>query len=232
MIIYSKNLLISAYKRNEVVLDVTSGSGSLKLLENGIYKIEIVGGGGGGASALSYASSSSSDYRGNKAAASGGSGACFVGEVYCKRGTYAYTCGDGGTRSHKTVIDGSDCSAKGANGENSYIKSSNFKIIAGGGYGGSTSSGYKSNTNSATGGSGGTLNLSDNVIIANYTIKSNGFKGETATGRSTSASTNPSASTSTCLSPYTIDTTVGSGCGSSGGSGSSGKLKITFLRKR
>lgn len=71
----------SHYTPGQVLVNLTSGSTTVEILDNGIYELRLVGGGGG------------ASLFGGAKAGSGGSGSAFVGQVRLTKGTYTASAG-------------------------------------------------------------------------------------------------------------------------------------------
>lgn len=149
-LLYSQNSQI--YEPNQVIIN---GSGTINLLQDGIYNLVCAGGrgGSGGGSWRQDIVSGSTPMEYNSVTISGGTGGKFEGWIYLTKGTYTAVQGANGTSNSFYHITYSQ-SVYGTSGGASYLRNSNGTNLV-----------Y------CSGGSRGGLTITYNPNDGNYTSK-------------------------------------------------------------
>ena len=116
----------SPYTPGQVLLNLTSGSKTVEVLDNGIYELRLVGGGGGASIVTSLGGS-------------GGSGSAFVGQIRLTKGTYSASAGALGA-SQSGTNTGRAGTGGNSNFGSAYAYGATGGYYSGGGVGGSAPS--------------------------------------------------------------------------------------------
>lgn len=239
MTIYSIQLLMSGekYKPEQVILNENLGSGTINILQKGVYKIELVGAGGSTADAWSKYNTTSTDHRECRARAGGGGGGYLAATIILEKGRYDWSCGISTGNMIIKKENGTTVNITGDDGTQTYLKFNNVIIgSADGGTGGYAKAGYSAKTKSATAGKGGGNlilygnNLKDSITsnsayIIEIHTKLNGSSGSTDSYRNTVASD------TWAMSPCTAKSRYDNKDNGFGASNQNGLIKITYLRK-